>query len=92
MLKLSTKLCRNIYETNIIHKAIAELDGQGDTEDAPIGFEVEVEADVDVVGVPLPYVVNLGASLFSLRSNSILTPSSPPCVSLGFTGPDGPSF
>lgn len=72
-------------------KAVAEVDGRGGTENALTGSKVEVGDNIDVVWVPSPCVLNSRASLFSYISNSILPPTSPPCVSLVSKETDGPS-
>lgn len=74
---MSTKICKNSQDTNIIHDVIAKINGQGGTEDVPTRFEVEVEVDVEIDGVLSPCVLNSGGlstlPLLKLHTNTHVT-------------------
>lgn len=80
---LSTKLYKNVGETNTIPDAAAKVDGWVGPKDIPTGFEVDVGDELDVSRVPSPYTLASRSSLCSSIIKSILAPMSFLYTSLG---------
>lgn len=89
-LSLSTMIYNNAWETNTIPNVAAEVDERVGPEDTLIGSEVESKANVDVAGVPSPYVLTSGTSIFSPIIKFIPTPAFSPYILLGSIGTYGP--